>query len=46
MVTTGEDVGNLVLKDREMLGENGIVIVSCTLDRATKKNCWWTRNIN
>ena len=33
----GEDVGNLVLKDREMLGENGIVIVSCTLDRATKK---------
>lgn len=33
----GEDVGNLVLKDREMLGENGIVIVSCTLDRTTKK---------
>ena len=33
----GEDVGNLVLKDREMLGENGIVIVSCTLDRSTKK---------
>ena len=25
------DIGNLVLKDREMLGENGIVIISCTL---------------
>lgn len=35
--TSGEDVGNLVLKDREMLGENGIVIVSCTLDKTTKK---------
>ena len=35
--TSGEDVGNLVLKDREMLGENGIVIVSCTLDKLTKK---------
>ena len=31
------DIGNLVLKDREMLGENGIVIISCTLDKATKK---------
>ena len=31
------DVGNLVLKDREMLGENGIVIISCTLDKNTKK---------
>lgn len=31
------DIGELVLKDREMLGENGIVIISCTLDRATKK---------
>lgn len=31
------DVGNLVLKDREMLGENGIVIISCTLDKETKK---------
>ena len=30
------DIGNLVLKDREMLGENGIVIISCTLDRETK----------
>ena len=31
------DIGDLVLKDREMLGENGIVILSCTLDRETKK---------
>lgn len=31
------DIGGLVLKDREMLGENGIVIVSCTLDKETKK---------
>jgi len=32
-----DDIGNLVLKDREMLGENGIVIISCTLDKNTKK---------
>ena len=32
-----EDIGELVLKDREMLGENGIVIISCTLDKDTKK---------
>lgn len=31
------DIGELVLKDREMLGENGIVIISATLNRATKK---------
>ncbi len=31
------DIGNLVLKDREMLGENGIVIISCTLDRESKQ---------
>lgn len=31
------DIGDLVLKDREMLGENGIVIVSCTLNRQTKE---------
>ena len=30
------DVGDLVLKDREMLGENGIVIISCTLNKETK----------
>ena len=32
----GGDVGDLVLKDREMLGSNGIVIISCTLDKTTK----------
>ena len=31
------DIGDLVLKDREMLGENGIVIISCTLDKNTKE---------
>lgn len=31
------DIGEIVLKDREMLGENGIVIISATVDRATKK---------
>ena len=31
------DIGELVLKDREMLGENGIVIISATLDKATKE---------
>lgn len=35
--TKGEDVGDLVLKDREMLGSSGIVIISCTLDKNTKK---------
>lgn len=34
---SNEDIGELVLKDREMLGENGIVIISCTLDRSTKQ---------
>ncbi len=34
---SNDDIGDLVLKDREMLGENGIVIVSCTLDKETKK---------
>ncbi len=32
-----EDVGDLVLKDREMLGSNGIVIISSTLDKKTKQ---------
>ena len=35
--TDSGDIGNLVLKDREMLGSSGIVIISCTLDKATKK---------
>ena len=32
-----EDIGELVLKDREMLASSGIVIISCTLDKETKK---------
>ena len=35
--TSSGDIGDLVLKDREMLGESGIVIISCTLDKNTKK---------
>lgn len=31
-----DDIGELVLKDREMLAENGIVIVCTTLDKETK----------
>jgi ribonuclease J len=31
------DIGELVLKDREMLSENGIVIVIVAIDRYTKK---------
>jgi len=31
------DIGELVLKDREMLAENGIVIVCATLNRETKE---------
>lgn len=30
------DIGELVLKDRELLSDNGIVIVSVTLDKTTK----------
>ncbi len=30
------DVGELVLKDREMLSDNGLVLVSATLDKKTK----------
>ena len=32
-----QDIGDLVLRDREILGESGIVIISCTLDRNTKQ---------
>ena len=35
--SSGEDIGDLVLKDREMLGNSGIVIISCTLDKDTKE---------
>ena len=32
-----DDIGDLVLKDREILSKNGIVIVSATIDKKTKK---------
>lgn len=32
-----QDIGDLVLKDREILGESGIVLISCTLDKNSKK---------
>lgn len=31
------DIGDLVLKDRELLADNGIVIVTTTLDKSSKK---------
>ncbi len=34
---TSGDVGELVIKDREMLSDNGIVIVSASIDKQTKK---------
>lgn len=34
---SSKDIGELVLKDREMLSDNGIVIISTTLDRRTKE---------
>ena len=34
---SSDDIGELVLKDREMLAENGIVIIAATLDKATKE---------
>ncbi len=30
------DVGELVLKDREMLGKNGLIVISATVDKKTK----------
>ncbi len=35
--TIGEDVGELVIKDREVLGENGIVLISASLSKVTKE---------
>ena len=35
--TSSKDIGELVLKDREMLSDNGIVIVCATLDKKTKE---------
>lgn len=33
----GADVGELVIKDREVLGENGIVLISASLSKKTKE---------
>ncbi len=33
---SSDDVGELVIKDREMLSENGIVLISATLSKKTK----------
>ena len=34
---SSQDIGELVLKDRELLSDNGIVIICATLDRKTKE---------
>ena len=34
---SSDDIGELVLKDREMLSNNGIIIISATLDKKNKK---------
>ncbi len=34
---TNDDIGELVIKDREMLSENGIVLISATLSKDTKE---------
>ncbi len=34
---SSDDVGELVIKDREVLGENGIMLISATLDKQTKR---------
>lgn len=33
---SNDDIGNLVIKDREMLSENGIVLISATVDKQHK----------
>lgn len=34
---SNDDIGEIVLRDREMLSENGILIISTTLNKKTKK---------
>lgn len=34
--TSNDDIGDLVIKDREMLSENGIVLISATVDKRDK----------
>lgn len=35
--TSSDDVGDLVIKDREMLSENGIVLISATISKKDKR---------
>ena len=35
--TNGDDIGDVVLKDREILSDNGIMIISVTLNKQTKE---------
>ena len=35
--SSSQDIGELVLKDRELLSDNGIVIICSTLDKKTKE---------
>lgn len=35
--SSSDDIGELVLKDRELLSKNGIVVVSASIDKKTKK---------
>lgn len=35
--TSSQDIGELVLKDRQLLSDNGIVIICATLDKRTKE---------
>lgn len=35
--TAGDDIGEVVLKDREILSDNGIMIISVTLNKQTKE---------
>lgn len=35
--TSSDDIGEVVLKDRELLSNNGIVVISSTIDKKTKK---------
>ena len=34
---SSEDIGEVVLRDREMLSDNGIIVISATLSKETKK---------
>ncbi len=38
------DVGNIVLRDRKMLSQDGILVVVVTLGKDEKENYLWPRN--